>query len=72
MKDPEHKIKYANVLEMVSHPRKNHDADGNFVGYDVIQDHLDSYRDSYIITEEEHMYLSQRLARERMLDTDEE
>ena len=68
MVDRERSIKYNDVLTMVSDPRRNIDADENFVGYDVLLDQLTSYRDNYVITEEEYQFLKQRLEREKAAD----
>ena len=67
MKD-QSSVKYMDALNMVSYPRDNIDANGNFVGYGPIEDQLIAYRDSYAITEEEYQYLRQRLFAERDRD----
>ena len=63
-------ISYQDSLEMVSNPRKNLDADGHFVGYDIIRELLDYRLEKYDLTREEHDALAARLERERLLDTE--
>jgi len=63
-------VPYQDSLEMVSKPRKNLDADGHFVGYDVIRELLDYRLEKYDLTKEEHAALVARLERERLLDTE--
>ena len=65
-------VSYQDSLEMVSHPRENLDADGHFVGYDVIRELLDYRLEKYDLTKEEHAALTARLERERLLDAEDD
>lgn len=60
--------KYMDALKMVSDPRSNIDADGDFVGYGALEDHLEYYRDAYFISEEEYQQLLLRLQKEKKED----
>ena len=59
---------YMDSLGMVTNPRSCFDADGHFVGYDVIQELLDYRLSKYHLTREEHEALTRRLKQEQEKD----
>ena len=64
---------YMDSLSLVSSPREyGIDADGHFVGYDIIEELLDYRLSKFMLTNEEHQYLVRRLHQEQELDDKED